>query len=446
MGSKLNNTEFIKKILIIYNNKYDISTINYINSKTKIKIICPIHGEFYRFPSNFLQGIGCQKCNDHHIKYKNNYKEIFIKNAIKVHQNEYSYDKIDYKNLRKKVEIICKKHGPFFQEPRKHLYDKCGCPICGVENQKRKLSDFIILSNKIHNNLYDYSKSVYKNNITPVKIKCKIHGFFNQLPKLHLNKCGCPKCGLITIGNKKRGDTEKFIIGSTKIHKNKFDYSKTIYVKNNEDVEIICKKHGSFCQTPDNHLSGKGCPKCGREKIANLCRGNTNNFIKKSIKKYGKLYHYFNVNYINAHTKIEIICKKHGSFFQKPNAHLGGNGCPKCMYIISKPEIKFLNYINIPDTLENRQVYIKPYKVDGYDSKTNTIYEFLGDYWHGNPNVHNLNDFNKVCKKTFSELYKNTKNRFNKLKSLGYTIKYIWENDWNKFKDGIDKIPKILTY
>ena len=83
--------------------------------------------------------------------------------------------------------------------------------------------------------------------------------------------------------------------------------------------------------------------------------------------------------------------------------------------------------------------------MDGYDDKTNTIYEYLGDYWHGNPVKFNANHINKRCGKTCGELYHKTFQRLNNLKSMGYIVKYIWEHDWKQFKRGIDKSPKIST-
>ena len=88
-------------------------------------------------------------------------------------------------------------------------------------------------------------------------------------------------------------------------------------------------------------------------------------------------------------------------------------------------EIEFLDFLNIKE----RQCIIENYKVDGIDNE-NIIYEFIGDYWHGNPEVFNLNDVNQSNHKTFGELYENTIIKFIELSKLGYIIKYIWENDW----------------
>lgn len=143
--------------------------------------------------------------------------------------------------------------------------------------------------------------------------------------------------------------------------------------------------------------------------------------------------------------KVIIKCFKHGEFQQSPGNHLQNNGCPKCRSVISKPEIKFLDLLDI----KIRHLTLKKYPskiVDGYDDKTNTIYEFLGDYWHGNPVKFDHNNINKHTKKTFGELYTNTFKIFDKLKSLGYNIKYIWETDWKKYIKGISSCINIIDY
>ena len=77
----------------------------------------------------------------------------------------------------------------------------------------------------------------------------------------------------------------------------------------------------------------------------------------------------------------------------------------------------------------------KYYLADGYCSETNTVYEFNGDYWHGNPDVYNADDINKSTKTSFGELYKNTIRKENMLTKMGFNIVSIWENDWVKTMD-----------
>ena len=123
----------------------------------------------------------------------------------------------------------------------------------------------------------------------------------------------------------KRLTTEQFIEKARKIHGNKYDYSKVKYINNITRVIIICPKHGEFLQTPNDHLDGCGCSKCGGVK-----KSNTNDFIAQSKKIHGDKYDYSKVEYINNKTPVCIICPVHGEFWQKPNDHLGGHGCSKC--------------------------------------------------------------------------------------------------------------------
>lgn len=241
--------------------------------------------------------------------------------------------------------------------------------------------------------------------------------------------------------------TQEFIAKAIIIHGNKYDYSNVDYVANNIKILIKCPLHGSFKQSPMNHLNKHGCPRCKIIQIQNALTSNTKKFIQKAIKIHGPKYNYSEVKYVNCMKKVIINCLKNKhKFFQTPNEHLSGRGCPKCIHTISKMEIQFLDYINIPDTKETRQVKILSKKADGYDPYTKTIYEFLGNYWHGNPSMFNSNDYNKICHQTHGELYRNTLNKFKMLKNDGYNIKYIWERDWKNFKKGIDTIPKILEY
>jgi len=227
----------------------------------------------------------------------------------------------------------------------------------------------------------------------------------------------------------------EFIEKAIKIHGDTYDYSLVEYKNMKTKVTIGCKKHGVFEQTPNNHVYVKsGCPKCyGNDKFTR------NDFIERSIKIHNDLYDYCLVEYININKKVKIICKIHGEFLQSPRKHLYGNACHKCTSkSYSKLAMKWLDSLfitNLRTALSYNGEFTIPdslYKVDGYCEETNTVYEFHGDYWHGNPNVFDSNDINKNAGKTFGELYENTLRKKEYILSKGFKYVEIWESDFRK--------------
>jgi hypothetical protein len=184
---------FIDKSNKKHNHKYDYSKVEYINSKNKVIIICPKHGEFSQLPNKHVFGWGCKKCGiEKRSKSRTKTTQDFIYEASKVNDNKFDYSKVEYKHGKKKVEIKCEKGHIFQQTPNSHL-KKHGCPIC--TNKKRLTNEeFINKSKIIHDNKYNYELVIYKNANTKVKIICKEHGEFEQIPNSHIRGKGCKKC------------------------------------------------------------------------------------------------------------------------------------------------------------------------------------------------------------------------------------------------------------
>ena len=137
----------------------------------------------------------------------------------------------------------------------------------------------------MHGDKYDYSEVDYVNNKKLVKIICPIHGEFWQTPDKHINCAqGCPKCSGQAM------DTDLFIDKSKLIHGDRYDYSKVNYVHHDKDVCIICNFHGEFWQSPTNHLSGKGCPVCGRYFASDNRRKSKEDFVFQSNIVHGNFY------------------------------------------------------------------------------------------------------------------------------------------------------------
>ncbi len=163
---------------------------------------------------------------------------------------------------------------------------------------------------------------------------------------------------------------------------------------------------------------------------------------KKVILKHNGFYTYPRTDYVNDRTKVTITCPVHGDFDQKASNHLQGHGCHKCSYSISKPSQKWLDYLGISNIMgETREVKLKLGEktiiVDGYDPQTNTIYEFHGDFWHGNPAIYDLNEINRVTKKTFGQLLEKTQKRSKLIKLYDYNLVSIWESDWEKIQNKV---------
>lgn len=366
MGRKTKE-EFIEQAQAKHGYKFDYNMVEYVNSKTKVKITCPIHGIFEQLPSNHLKGCGCKRCTS-----KSNTTK-FIEKANKKHNNFYNYDKTNYIDSGTKVTITCPLHGDFEITPSMHLTG-FGCPYCAGKLNKEI---FIERSRKVHGETYDYSKVIYKKNHEKVIITCKIHGDFEQRPSDHMNGKGCPKCK----ADKARNSKEEFIEKAILVHGYEYDYSRVDYKSAMTKVEIGCPKHGWFWQTPNGHLNGDGCKACANEALFMT----QEEWLVEAKKIHGEKYDYSLVEYVNSETKVKIICPIHGIFEQRAGSHIRGQGCPKCANNnTSKPEQELFDFVKelYPSTTSNNYKIITPKELDIYIPELNKAIEFNGLYWH----------------------------------------------------------------
>lgn len=184
-------------------------------------------------------------------------KEKFINKATIKFCDKFNYEEINYIDSTKKIKIKCNKHNLFFyQAPSEHLRGKISCNEC-TRNPKVDTNYFVQKSKEIHGDKYDYSLTKYVDSSKKLDVICKEHGVFSMLPNNHY-KQNCPKCK----EKDKYLTTKEFIDKACVLH-NKYDYSETEYINSKKKVIIKCKEHGVFNQIPNDHLNGKGCPKCG---------------------------------------------------------------------------------------------------------------------------------------------------------------------------------------
>lgn len=268
--------QFIIEAKQIHGDRYDYSKAIYINAKTKVIIICKMHGEFLQsIDLHINRKSGCKKCADILRGQSRKFTTAqFIEKANKIHGENYDYSKSNYLGCYDKTIIICKYHGEFEQAPITHLRGS-GCQKCyddkRGESIRKSTKEFIDRAIKTHGDRYNYSKSNYISVDDKVTIICNTHGEFNQVAYSHINGQGCPTCGLERRAKNRTENIEYFIRKSIEKHGDRYDYSKVEYKKNNINVKIICKAHGEFLQYPANHyISGYGCPLCVNKTEAKL--------------------------------------------------------------------------------------------------------------------------------------------------------------------------------
>lgn len=153
--------QFICEAKKVHGDKYDYTQTEYIDSYTKVCVICPIHGEFWVTPRNHLSGCECPKCvYERNAKKRMNTQEDIINRFMLIHGDKYDYSNVEYKGLDVKVCIICPKHGIFWQTPSLHL-DGHGCPQCSESKGERKISLWL----KNHDILFN---TQYRIDLSPV--------------------------------------------------------------------------------------------------------------------------------------------------------------------------------------------------------------------------------------------------------------------------------------
>ena len=210
--NKLNTEGFIIRSSSIHGSLYDYSLVGYINSTTKVKIICLKHGEFEQTPKNHLKGSGCKECGK--IKCCNSKRittEEFVTKSKKIHNDKYDYSNSIVDGVRNKIKINCPKHGEFIQEVYKHMSGH-GCKRCTIIDNpnfiKMSNEEFVSKLKEVHGDNYNYDNLIYNGSKELVDINCKKHGTFKQHAGVHMAGHGCPTCSQ-SKGEKKIFNTLK---------------------------------------------------------------------------------------------------------------------------------------------------------------------------------------------------------------------------------------------
>lgn len=382
---KLTQDDYIIKCNEVHCNKYDYSLVEYQKISKKVKIICKEHGIFEQIAKGHKDGQGCPRCS---IPNYNLSKIEFIN---KINDNIYEYSLLeDFIKVKGVIRIIEKSSGLIYQQYACHRLN-------GIKANRIESFSLIKKMNVIHNNKYEYlidEETVFVT--TKIKIRNKeTDDIFLYRVDRHLQGMSPNK---VTINS--------FIIKSSKLHKDRYDYSLVKNISGNGDkVDIICKEHGIFNQRVSNHMNlGDGCPKC-----VGVGKWNTDLLISEFKKVHLDNFDYSLVIFSNIDKKVKIVCKKHGEFEQNIHKHLKGQGCQFCSSLskgedfiklhLEEMEIKYIRQHSF-DTCK----FINKLSFDFYLPEYNTCIEFDGQQhfrpvkWFGGKEGYELNIKRDECK------------------------------------------------
>ena len=374
---KYTKEKFVNYAKLKHGDKYKYDKVVYVDSRTKVDIICPNHGVFKQEPSAHLRGQGCPKCRKSHKIDKNE----FVQRSTIKHGNKYDYSLTEYVNSQTKVKIVCPLHGVFEMTPASHISGQ-GCPKCKADKTRKRFrkaqTTFIEQAISVHGHKYNYSKVEYKNTHSKVCIICNECGReFWQTPHNHIDGQSCPWC----LGRKKT--TEIFKDELRNIYGDKYNIDNVVYVNAHTPVKLVCSKHGTFEKKPKELLKGYGCVACGIEltakKLSEQKTYTQEQFIEQSIKAHGYRYDYSQSKYINNRHEIFVICPDHGGFWQNAGEHMCGTGCPMCNR--RKGEDKVARYLK-----EKNINFIEQYRINN-DNLLSINKLFVVDFFLPNHNI-----------------------------------------------------------
>jgi very-short-patch-repair endonuclease len=228
------NNIFINKSRKIHGNKYNYSKVEYLNDYTKVKIICPVHGEFWQKPNGHLNGKGCRECGGR----KKLNTQSFICKSKAIHGDKYDYSRVDYKDYKTKVIIVCPEHGKFAIRPQDHYYEKIGCPKCNTRESKGEM----LISKILKNHNVDYIQ--YKKFDGCKNIRQLSYDFYLPKENLLIEFNGQQHYKYINFWNQDKSSLKRQI-KNDKIKKDyaiKKGYNFLVLKYNNKNIEETLKK------------------------------------------------------------------------------------------------------------------------------------------------------------------------------------------------------------
>ena len=293
---------FLKRAWEIHGDKYDYTKTKYTNIRTRVTITCPDHGDFVQTPSahvhlrynahhDAMMASGCPQCATYRAAHSRRITPDQYNEILKEKKGGTIIAIEPYFNNRTNIKHQCTVCQHVWSPRPANVLSGGGCPPCSLKQraqaQMKTPEQFLIDAKNVHGDKYDYSKTVYTGAFEKVTITCPIHGDFEQAASSHTKGSGCFECGLEVTQeafakNYVPLTTAQFIQKAKEVHGDRYDYSKTKWVKATVPVVITCKEHGDFMLGhPHGHVSqGRGCPLC----CANRTR--TEGQFRETLEEY----------------------------------------------------------------------------------------------------------------------------------------------------------------
>lgn len=311
-------------------------------------------------------------------------------------------------------------------------------------------SDISTVVGKFHPDVlarYDFSRAAYHGALKRMTgIVCEIHGEFSQYPsQLRKNGAGCPTCGGLVRASKRRASVEDVIQQANDLHAGFYTYERAVYQNNATKFIVTCPHHGDFTITPNNHLSGKGCPECGalkrgyRKDVGSAARKTADTKIAKFAEQFiadakhvhGDVYDYTQVDYRGQQAKVTIVCPEHGEFRQTAEHHVRrAHGCPECSHHRSKGEASIAKFMGIfASVVERDRSAIAPKELDIYAEGASVAVEYCGEYWHAARKPED----EAFARKRHAEKHK-------ACQALGIHLLTVYENEWRERPHAIKRL------
>lgn len=285
---------------------------------------------------------------------------------------------------------------------------------------------------------FRFDPATYSGVYAPMSFECAVCRLeFTKAPRVLLNeRHGCARCASAAKSSAQARSREQFNASSASIHGGSFSYhpADDQTYGNASYIERTCNVCGTKdVQNVGSHLTGRhGCSHCSRKK-----KHTTESFTALARQVWGAgEFDYSQVVYVNNKTPVTLTCKNKHEFKCAPSNHLSRKGCPHCAIrkFVSVGETEWLDSLRIPP--DNRNVWVKVdeqrFNVDALIN--GTIYEYYGDYWHGNtkrfaPGM--INPFNGL---SMADLHTHTIEREEMLRTAGYVVITMWESDWQELR------------